>query len=130
MINKPFLRQYQQRQNGGEENNPTIIKKTKKIKNKKKGDTKTVTKYEETESFFNFFKDYDINDKSKKEDEDDDEDEEGEMKIEEIIEEEHDLGLFIKEELIPYAVEYYLDVVGDEEMMGEEDDEGESDEQS
>jgi len=30
------------------------------------------------------------------------------------MEEEYDLGLFIKEELIPYAIEYYLGVIKDE----------------
>jgi nucleosome assembly protein 1-like 1 len=109
-----------------EEVNPTVEKKTKKIKNKKKGDTKTVTKYEEVDSFFHFFKDYDINNKKEQ---DDDEDEEGEdMNEEEIIEEEHDLGLFIKEELIPYAIEYYLGVAGGDEFDGEDGEDGEDDE--
>ena len=43
-----------------------------------------------------------------------------------IIEEEYDLGLFIKEELVPYAIEYYLGIVKDED--GGEDFEGEDEE--
>jgi len=39
----------------------------------------------------------------------------------EFIEEEFDLGVFIKDELIPYSLEYYLGIVDDEE----EDEEGE-----
>jgi nucleosome assembly protein 1-like 1 len=110
-----------------EEVNPTVEKKTKKIKNKKKGDTKTVTKYEEVESFFLFFKDYDIN--NKKEEEDDQDEEEEGMNEDEIIEEEYDLGLFVKEELIPYAIEYYLGVAGEDDFEGAEDGEnGEDDE--
>jgi nucleosome assembly protein 1-like 1 len=51
----------------------------------------------------------------------DDEDEEDEVPEDEIIEEEYDLGLFIKEELIPYAIEYYLGVVKDDEGEDGED---------
>lgn len=108
-----------------EDLNPTIEKKKKKIKNKKK-EVKTVTKVEEVPSFFNFFKDYDATaskDKDKKDEEDEEEEDELEM-----IEEEYDLGLFIKEELIPYAIEYYLGVIKDDydgEDFGEDDEEPE-----
>jgi nucleosome assembly protein 1-like 1 len=106
----------------GDDNNPTIEKKKKKIKNKKKNETKTVTKYEEVESFFNFFKEYDIANVDKKKEDDADEDEEDEVPEDEIIEEEYDLGLFIKEELIPYAIEYYLGVIKDEDDGCDEED--------
>ena len=48
-----------------------------------------------------------------------------------LIEEEYDNGLFIKEELIPYAIEYYLGILRDEggEDLGEEDFEDEEDEE-
>jgi nucleosome assembly protein 1-like 1 len=113
----------------GDDNNPTIEKKKKKIKNKKSKDTKIVTKYEEVESFFNFFKDYDIAnvDKKAKKDKEDDYDEEDEVPEDEIIEEEYDLGLFIKEELIPYAIEYYLGVVKDDNECDEDYDEDDED---
>jgi len=51
----------------------------------------------------------------------------------EIIEEEYELGLFIKEELIPYAIEYYLGVINEgddydgEEGEFDEDEEDEDD---
>lgn len=101
-----------------EDLNPTIEKKKKKIKNKKK-EVKIVTKVEEVPSFFNFFKDYDVSkiNKEKKEEDDEEEEEEDEL---DIIEEEYDLGLFIKEELIPYAIEYYLGIVKDEGEDGED----------
>jgi len=110
-----------------EDLNPTVEKKKKKIKKKK--EVKTVVKLEEVPSFFSFFKDYDVSTTKKdKEEEDDEEEEEDEM---DIIEEEYDLGLFIKEELIPYAIEYYLGIVkdyaGDE--FGEEDEPEEPEEE-
>jgi nucleosome assembly protein 1-like 1 len=57
----------------------------------------------------------------KKKEDDAEEDEEDEMPEEEIIEEEYDLGLFIKEELIPYAIEYYLGIVKEEGDEFDED---------
>merc|ERR1712151_1387234 len=80
-----------------DEMNPTIEKKQKKVKNKKTKETKTVTKTEEVSSFFSFFKSYDISNKTK-DDKEEDEDEE------------YEVGLFVKEELIPYSIEYYLDM--------------------
>jgi len=47
----------------------------------------------------------------------------------EIIEEEYDLGLFIKEELIPYAIEYYLGIIKDDGEDGEDMDDFEDDEE-
>jgi len=40
--------------------NPTVEKKKKTVKNKKTGTTKPVVKIENVESFFNFFKNYDV----------------------------------------------------------------------
>ena len=89
-------------------------------------------KIEEVPSFFNFFKDYDvanIDKKNKDEDADEEEEEENEL---EIIEEEYDIGLFIKEELIPYAIEYYLGIIKedefDEDEFGAENDEDDEEE--
>jgi nucleosome assembly protein 1-like 1 len=87
-------------------------------------------KMEDVPSFFNFFKDYDAAnvDKNKPEDQDDEEEEE-ENELE-ILEEEYDVGLFIKEELIPYAIEYYLGIIKEEDFDDEEfeDDEDEEEE--
>lgn len=108
-----------------EEVNPTIAKKKKKVKQKGKSDVKTIIKVEECESFFNFFKNYNAEDKGKetKKENNDDEDEEVDHNL--YIEEEYDLGVFIKDELIPYSLEYYLDIVEDEE-----EDEGDEDEEN
>jgi len=113
-----------------EELNPTIEKKKKFVKNKKTKVKKEVTKVEEVPSFFTFFKDYDMLNAGKHDHDHDDEEEEHEEDEGDIIEEEYDLGNFIKEELIPYAIEYYLGIVKDDEEGGEgEDFEDEEDEE-
>lgn len=117
-----------------EENNPTIAKKKKKLKSKNKpSEVKTVVKVEEVESFFNFFKDFSATDdcckdgqhqhrkKSKGEEDEDDMDEN------DFIEEEYEKGIFIKDELIPYSLEYYLDLVDEEDI--DDDDFDEEDEE-
>jgi len=114
-----------------EELNPTIEKKKKNIKNKKTGAKKTVTKVEEVPSFFKFFEDYDVaKEKPKEEKEEDEEDEEND---EGEIDDEYELGLFIKEELVPYAIEYYLGVVKEDDYddceEGCEDDEEDEEEE-
>ena len=119
-----------------DEVNPTIEIKKKKMKNKKTKEIKTVTKKEEVPSFFTSFKDYvkKEEDENKDKDEDDDSDEE-ENEDEDNIEDQYDLGLEFKEEIIPYAIEYYLNVIDveededDEEEEEEEDDEEEEEEE-
>jgi nucleosome assembly protein 1-like 1 len=108
-----------------EEMNPTVEKKTKKIKNKKTKDVKTVTKTEEVPSFFSFFKSYDVSGKTKDKEEED-EDEEDEF---EIISEEYEVALFVKEELIPYSIEYYLDMNKNDMDEFDEDEEDEEDDE-
>ena len=71
-----------------------------------------ITTVEEVSSFFSFFKSYEfdenkINPVTHKQSNEDDEEED----ILETIEEEYDLGLFVKNELIPLALEYYLEVI-------------------
>jgi nucleosome assembly protein 1-like 1 len=115
-----------------EEVNPTVAKKKKKLKNKSKPtEVKTVIKVEPVESFFNFFKDYTASEekegaerKKSKNEEEDDED----IDDNEFIEEEYELGVFIKDELIPYSLEYYLDLVDDEDLDDDFDDEEEDEE--
>lgn len=108
-----------------EEVNPTVAKKKKKVKSKGKGEVKTIVKLEECESFFNFFKDYSAEEQQKKLENKEENESEEEEDTNIYIEEEYDLGIFIKDELIPYSLEYYLDIVdeeGDEEMEEDEDD--------
>jgi len=115
-----------------EDLNPTIEKKKKKLK--KKNEVKTITKVEEVTSFFNFFKNYELDENkekdAKKEDEkdEDEDDEEDEEDDQQIIDDEYDLGLFVKDDFIPFALEYYLDInpeneedFEDEEIESEED---------
>lgn len=104
-----------------EEVNPTITKKKKKVKAKGQSEVKTVIKVAETESFFNFFKNYVDDEKKDETKPEDDEDEEEDHNV--YIEEEYDLGIFIKDELIPYSLEYYLDIVDEEDDEEMEDDE-------
>jgi nucleosome assembly protein 1-like 1 len=109
-----------------EEVNPTVAKKKKKVKAKGKSEVKTITKTEECQSFFNFFKNYtakDLKDMNKNEDV-----EEDEMDDDMYIEEEYDLGVFIKDELIPYSLEYYLNIVDEEDDDMEEDEDMEDNE--
>jgi len=108
-----------------DDQNPTIEKKKKKIKSKKKGEVKTVTKVEEIASFFNTFKSYEYDEnkeKEKKKEEADEDEEEEEEDEQQIIDDEYDLGLFIKDDFIPFAMEYYLDInpEGDEDFEDEE----------
>jgi len=111
-----------------EDLNPTIEKKKKKLK--KKNEVKTVTKVEEVASFFNFFKNYEYDEnkeKKEKKAEDKDDEEEEEEDDQQIIDDEYDLGLFVKDDFIPYALEYYLDI-NPENDEDYEDEEIESDE--
>jgi len=111
-----------------DEVNPTIEKKKKKIKKGK--ETKIITKVTECDSFFNFFKNYDNQNSCKKtkEEEDNEEDEEHEHD-DNILEDELELGNQIRDEIIPYSIEYYLGIAGGDEMDCDmEDEEEEEDE--
>lgn len=106
-----------------------ITKKTikKKQKNKKTGQTRVITKEVDEESFFNFFKSINPNEKKEGQDEDDEEIE----LLHERMEIDLDIGRTIVEEVIPYGLEYYLGIkvhehVGD----GLEDDDDEDDDES
>jgi nucleosome assembly protein 1-like 1 len=105
--------------------NPTIELKSKKVKNKRTKQVKTVTQRVKVPSFFSSFKHFEKKEGDKKDEkDDDDEDDEGE---ELNIEDEYDLGLQFKEEIVPYAIEYYLGIANDEDDLGGE--EGEEDEE-
>ncbi len=117
-----------------EDVNPTVERKKKKLKNKSKpNEVKTIVKLEEVPSFFNFFKDYTAPENPNshshahhKKSEDDEE----EVDENEFIEDEYEIGVFIKDELIPYSLEYYLDLVDEEDDdLDEEDEDYEDDEE-
>merc|ERR1711971_1174404 len=103
--------------------NPGIKIITKKIKpkGKGKGGPKLVKKEEKRETFFDFFKPPEVPEDSKK-----DEDE-AEAALE-ILNEDFDIGLNIKEKLIPKAVLYFTGEIGDIDMDDDDDDEDFDDE--
>ncbi len=114
-----------------DEVNPTIEIKQKKVKNKRTKQIKTVQKKEKIPSFFSSFRNFVKKEgekaKNEEKDEDDDEEEGDEM----TIEDEYDQALQFKEEIIPYAIEYYLGIAddGEDDLGGEEDEEDEEEEE-
>ena len=107
--------------------NTTIEIKQKKVKNKRTKQVKTITKKEKIPSFFSSFKHFEKKEGENKEEKDEeDEDEEGE---ELTIDDEYDMALQYKEEIIPYAIEYYLGIADDGEDLPEEDEEDEDEEE-
>ena len=106
--------------------NTTIEIKQKKVKNKRTKQVKTITKKEKIPSFFSSFKHFEKKEGENKEEKDEeDEDEEGE---ELTIDDEYDMALQYKEEIIPYAIEYYLGIADDGDDLPEEDEEDEEEE--
>lgn len=112
-----------------DEVNPTIEIKKKKMKNKKTKEIKTITKKESVMSFFTSFRNMvrKPEDDKKKEDEDD-EDDDDELK-DRTIEEEYDIALQFKEEIIPFAIEYYLGVADNDDFDDEEEEEEDDDDE-
>ena len=101
--------------------NITIKTIEKTQKNKKTGQKRLVKKEVEEESFFNFFKNSGPPEADKIEVEEDEE------KAEEKLQLDVDMGFIIKDDMIPYGLEYYLGVVrdnpDDDDEMDEEDEE-------
>jgi nucleosome assembly protein 1-like 1 len=101
-------------------------KKIKKKSKSKKAPTKTVTKTVEQESFFNFFKTLamptveQITGEGKGEKTHDDQDEE-EKDMGEKMDIDYDMGNEFKDQLIPLALEYYMEVIQDD---AEDDEDG------
>jgi nucleosome assembly protein 1-like 1 len=95
---------------------PNIKLVKKKIKKGKT--TSTITKEKKVESFFNIFES-----KKKEDDEDEDEDQDDEGMDEDISAE----AEFVLNDLVPFSMEYYLDIqkLGDLEDMGADDEESE-----
>uniref|UniRef100_A0A6U7XDM5 Nucleosome assembly protein n=1 Tax=Eutreptiella gymnastica TaxID=73025 RepID=A0A6U7XDM5_9EUGL len=102
--------------------NLTVEVKKKQQKAKKGKTVRTITKEEPCESFFNFFKPPQPDD----EDEEDDEDELGEQ-IEELIEQDYEIGCYIKDTLIPKAVLWYTGEAKDPDDFDDDDDDDEDD---
>merc|ERR1712029_861281 len=103
--------------------NPGIKIITKKIKpkGKGKGGPKLVKKEEKRETFFDFFKPPDMPEKKETEEE---------TEALELLNEDFDIGLNIKEKLIPKAVLYFTGEIGDLEMDDDDDDDEFGDEDS
>jgi nucleosome assembly protein 1-like 1 len=99
---------------------------TKKQKNKKTGQTRTVTKEETVPSFFNLFGSIVAPPEDKELDED-------EEKLQQDILDQVDIGYALIEEVIPFSLEYFLGVRKDFEGEGDdedfEDDEGDDDDE-
>ena len=94
----------------------------KKIKKKVGGKKakKTVTKTVQADSFFNFFKDAEMPESEELEKMDE---EEGKG-LGEKMDDDFELGNDIKEQLIPLALEYYLEVIDDSDEGDDDDSEG------
>jgi len=83
-------------------------KKKIKKKTKKKG---TVTKIVDQESFFNFFKTITMPDEKALEKVPENDGEEEEKDVGELMDADFDVGNEFKDQLIPLALEYYLEVI-------------------
>lgn len=91
---------------------------------------KTIYKVEKVDSFFNFFTDCEAKKDGKfpaEKNKEEDSDEEGEEEDEQYAEEEYELGVFVKDELVPYCLEYYLGIVDDEDDGFDDKDDDEED---
>lgn len=109
----------------------------KKKPRKGSKNAKPITKIEKCESFFNFFNPPEIPD----DDEDDELDEDTAEELQNLMEQDYDMGSTIRDKIIPHAVSWFTgeaaqdddigDIVGEEDEEGEEDedDEGEDDEE-
>lgn len=105
-------------------NNPTVKKTTKTQKNKRTGQTRTITKENQLKSFFEIFGSFSADDGDDKDDKGDDEEDGPSMNIwtlSETLEQVNDY--------LPYALEYYLGVVDEDDSHGDCDDCEEDDEE-
>jgi nucleosome assembly protein 1-like 1 len=94
----------------------------KKQKHKKTGETRTVVKTVDADSFFNIFKDRKVSADGGDDSEDENNERDKMDEVQQTVEDFHDL-------LIPEALEYYLGLNEDFDMlgMGEDDDEDDDD---
>lgn len=101
---------------------------TRKVMKKKpkKGakNAKPVTKIEQCSSFFNFFD-------PPKVPEDDDVDDDAAEELQDLMEQDYEIGSTIKDKLIPHAVSWFTGEAGDgDEYISEDDDDDEDDDES
>ncbi|XP_011078000.2 LOW QUALITY PROTEIN: nucleosome assembly protein 1;2 [Sesamum indicum] len=100
---------------------------TQKIlkKKPKKGskNAKPITKTEQCESFFNFFSPPQVPD------EDDDIDEDAAEELQNLMEQDYDIGSTIRDKIIPHAVSWFTGEAAEDEYGGIEDDEDDLDEE-
>lgn len=91
-------------------NNPTVKVITRKQKNKRTGQTRTINKETQKRSFFEIFSKYEIDDEDELTNKDYEEDNEEPMNIFLLETTINDFA-----DMIPYSLEYYLDVRPDED---------------
>lgn len=112
-------------------NNPTLKKTTKTQKNKRTGQTRTVTKETQMKTFFEIFNNYTAEDQEDEPAQEDEEEEGPTMNLFTLSETMDEIN-----DLLPYALEYYLGVADDgdeeddEEVIEEEDEEDEDEDDS
>ncbi|XP_031486362.1 nucleosome assembly protein 1;3-like [Nymphaea colorata] len=111
----------------------TLTQKILKKKPKKGSkNAKPITKTEDCESFFNFFSPPEVPE------DDDDIDEDTAERLQNLMEQDYDIGSTIRDKIIPHAVSWYTgeaieaddfeDIEGDEDEDDDEEDEDEEDE--
>ena len=101
--------------------NVTVKVMKKKVKKKGKESGPPITKTVKEDSFFNFFDPPDV---AALEELDEDEDEEAIEQLQDLIEEDYEMGCCVKDEIIPHAVRWYTgEAYGseDEDESGDED---------
>ena len=103
-------------------NNPTVEKTQKKQKNKRSGQTRVINKEVQKTSFFEIFNKYEADDEEEENDDKNHENDEGSMNLYILEETVNDIL-----DMMPYALEYYLNVRPDEDDEGKTIEEEEED---
>lgn len=103
--------------------NLTVKTEKRKQRSKKQQATRWVTKTVPQESFFRFFS------PPKVDDDDEDDEDEGSDDKEELLERDCNLGVLLRDAVIPHAVEYYCNEVGDDSDDDDDDEEDEEEEE-
>ncbi|CAO2840213.1 unnamed protein product [Amaranthus hypochondriacus] len=95
------------------------------MKKPKKGSksSKPILKTEKCESFFNFFNPPPISD------DDDDIDEEAAAKLQNLLEQDYEIGLTIRDKIIPHAVSWFTGEVAQEDEFDDINDDGDDEEE-
>ena len=104
---------------GWKEGKDVTMKKIKKKNKKKNAAQKTITKMVEQESFFNFFKTIQMPEEKELTEGKKGEEDEEEKDVGELMDQDFETGNDFKDQLIPLALEYYMEVIEDDEEEGE-----------